>query len=166
VSARAPLPPVRHALVAGVAEPPARALAVALARHGATVSVAPLSMERDEVTAAHSILNECWSLGREGQALELGASGAAEAIAALEAAVGPLDLAVAFAEAGLDVLTAAGARMRERGTGRVVFAGDAAASARWSSIAPRAPSALAVDVRGAAPERLLELVLGEPEARA
>lgn len=142
---------VRHALVVGAAEVLARPLAVALARRGATVSVAALTADRDEVTAAHSILNECWSLVREGGVVELGsAESVAAALAALEAAVGPLDCAVVFAPAGLAVLTAAGEGMRERGAGRVVFVGDdggasrdadaeMAAAEAWASTTPLGP---------------------------
>ncbi len=172
-----PLVAVRHALIIGAAEPLARPLAVALARHGATVSIAALTADRDEVTAAHSILNECWSLGRDGQAVELAAApSAASALAALEGAVGPFDLAVAFAPAALDVLGAAGERMRERGAGRVVFVGesagagpdttpDLAAAERWAGTHALGPVHVEIaNAHGSPPERLLELVAGDPEA--
>ena len=87
----------RHALVTGAAGPLARALAVALAEAGANVSVTTLHDDAGEETQANSILNECWSLGRKGQArrLDLTSPAAVEAaVQALESATGPIDILV------------------------------------------------------------------------
>lgn len=138
----------KHALVTGARGPLARAAAVALAEAGATVSVTTLeATQRDEV-AANSILNECWAAGsQDGQARTidlLDAAAVEEAVAALEAAVGPVDILVNAAHvAGLKPVLestlddwngelgrnatavfvptlAVGRRMVERGRGRVV----------------------------------------------
>src|SRR4051794_144299 len=58
----------RHALVTGATGPLGRALAVALAEAGANVSVTTTNDSGDEETQANSILNECWSIGRKGEA--------------------------------------------------------------------------------------------------
>lgn len=87
----------KHALVAGAAGPLGRALAVALAEAGADVSVTTLHDDAAEETEANSILNECWSMGRRGQAarVDLTDPAAVEAaVAAFEQEVAPLDILV------------------------------------------------------------------------
>ena len=139
----------RHALVAAAREPEGRALALALAAAGATVSVATARDDRAEEVTAHSILNECWTLGRDGRALRLDLAdpaAAEDALDGLEAAVAPLDALViappregdgdasAFAEA-------AARRMAERGVGRIALCagadGGEAARALAASLAAR-----------------------------
>lgn len=137
----------RHALLTAATGPLARALAVALAEAGADVSVTTLHDDDAEETQANSILNECWSLGREGQArrLDLTDPAAVEAaVAALEAEVAPIDILVNAAHgANIKPLTeasladwerelsrkattvfvasqAVGRRMLQRGAGRIV----------------------------------------------
>ena len=61
----------RHALVAGAAEGLGRALATGLAAAGADVSVTTRRDDVAEEVTANSILNECWTYGREGRALRL-----------------------------------------------------------------------------------------------
>jgi NAD(P)-dependent dehydrogenase (short-subunit alcohol dehydrogenase family) len=87
----------RHALVTGATGPLGRALAVALAEAGADVSVTTTSDDTNEETQANSILNECWSLGRKGQAKRVDLTDPAAfgaAVDALEAANGPIDILV------------------------------------------------------------------------
>jgi gluconate 5-dehydrogenase len=137
----------RHALVTAATGPLARALAVALAEAGATVSVTTLHQEQREEVEANSILNECWSAGSQGQAktVDLTDPAAVEAaIAALERDVAPIDILVnaahvatikPVAEASLAewqnelnrnatsvfvASQAVGRRMLERGRGRVI----------------------------------------------
>lgn len=137
----------RHALVTAATGPLGRALAVALAEAGADVSVTTLHDDPAEETQANSILNECWSLGRKGQARRLNLTDPAAvetAVAALEAAVAPIDILVNAAhganikplvEASLAewerelsrnattvfvATQAVGRRMLQRGYGRIV----------------------------------------------
>jgi gluconate 5-dehydrogenase len=137
----------RHALVAGATGDLGRALAVALAEAGADVSVTTLHDDSAEETQANSILNECWSLGRKGQARRLDLTDPAAvdaAVEALEAAVAPIDILVnaahganikPVAEASLAewereiarnatsvfvVCQAVAKRMLQRGYGRIV----------------------------------------------
>ena len=87
----------KHALVTGATGPLGRALAVALADAGADVSVTTLSDDAGEETEANSILNECWSLGRKGEAkrLDLTDDAAVEAaVAELEESIGPISILV------------------------------------------------------------------------
>ena len=131
----------RHVLVAGVREPEGRVLAVALAEAGAAVSVTTRRVELAEEVAANSILNECWTFGREGRAitLDLGNPAAvAAALDSLEADLAPLDAVVTPlppADA-VNVLAAAAAeRMSARGAGVVALPGPVdgaeALSAEW-----------------------------------
>ena len=137
----------KHALVAGAAGPLGRALAVALAEAGADVSVTTLHDVGDEEVRANSILNECWSLGRRGEAKRLDLTDPAAvrtAVAALEGEIAPIDILVNAAHGAnikplLDisiddwereiarnatsvfvVTQAVGRRMLERGGGRIV----------------------------------------------
>lgn len=134
----------RHVLVAGVREPDGRALAVALAEAGAAVSVTTRHAELAEEVTANSILNECWTFGREGRALTLDltdASAVAAALDALEAELAPLDAVIAPLPPAdpPDVLASAAAeRMAGRGAGVVVLPmsadGDAALLARAEAL--------------------------------
>ncbi|MGE0228559.1 MAG: SDR family NAD(P)-dependent oxidoreductase [Dehalococcoidia bacterium] len=86
-----------HALVAGAGGPYARAAAVALAEAGATVSLFTQADDRAQEVEAQSILNECWSLGRDGEAVRLDATDAghlAAALDAIEAKHGPVAVLV------------------------------------------------------------------------
>ena len=87
----------KHALVTGATGPLQRALAVALAEAGADVSLTTATVELAEEVQANSILNECWSIGRRGEALtvQLADEGAlVEAIAGLEQRIAPIDILV------------------------------------------------------------------------
>ncbi|MBM3139891.1 MAG: SDR family oxidoreductase [Chloroflexi bacterium] len=137
----------KHALVTGATGPLQRALAVALADAGANVSVTTLHDAQAEEVQANSILNECWSFGRRGEArrLDLTDAGAVErAVDELERSVGPFDILVnGVHEANVKPVVettpaewerelarnatsvfvatrAVGRRMLERGKGRVV----------------------------------------------
>ena len=139
----------RHALVTAGGSPLGRALAVGLAEAGATVSVTTLRDDPAEEPGVHSVINECWSLGREGAvrrvdltnlaAVEAACRSLAEQIAPIDivvnaahvAPVGPLEEATPEAwRAALDanvtsaftVCRAAGPLMLERGRGRIVQA--------------------------------------------
>jgi NAD(P)-dependent dehydrogenase (short-subunit alcohol dehydrogenase family) len=137
----------KHAVLAGVGGPLARAAAVALAEGGATVSLLTQADERSQEVEAQSILNECWSLGQDGEVLRV--DSAAEpavnsALDQLEARVGPVAVLVTVPQAArggpaaeatrqtwraeiarsatpivIPVL-AAGRRMLARGEGRIV----------------------------------------------
>ncbi len=117
----------RHVLVAGVREPDGRALAVALAGAGAAVSVTTRTAELAEEVIANSILNECWTFGREGRALTLDLTepaAVADALDNLEADLAPLDAVVAPLPPAddVDVLASAAAeRMAGRDPGVVVL---------------------------------------------
>ncbi|MEZ4553897.1 MAG: SDR family NAD(P)-dependent oxidoreductase [Dehalococcoidia bacterium] len=95
-------PPARpldrlHALVAGAGGPHARPAAVALAEAGATVSLFTQADDRAQEVEAQSILNECWSLGRDGEVVRLDATDAghlAAALDAIEAKHGPVAVLV------------------------------------------------------------------------
>jgi hypothetical protein len=124
-------PRFTHAVVLGAAHPLARPVAIALAQAGVVVSIAALGTERDEVTLAHSIHNQLWSMSRDGQALTLEGSDGTGALAYLETVFASLDIAVGLGVASLEPLRAAAARMRARGGGRLIFVadpGDAAAT--------------------------------------
>jgi len=137
----------RHALVTAAIGPLGRALAVTLAEAGADVSLTTLTGAREEEFEANSILNECWSLGRRGDAHTLDLADPAAVEAALDAAertAGPVSIlvnvghaapAIAALETDLEgweralrlaatatyvPTLAAGRRMIERSGGRVV----------------------------------------------
>ena len=134
-----------HALVAGAEGPLGRAIAVGLAAAGADVSVTTRRDDAAAEVAVNSILNECWTYGREGLALRLDLAdldAVAAALARLEGELAPLDLLVnlAFGAAPPDggaagdwraaigdeaapafvLARAAGPRMYARGAGRIV----------------------------------------------
>ena len=136
-----------HALVAGAGSPLARPAAVALAEGGAVVSLFTQADDRTQEVEAQSILNECWSLGRDGQVCRLDSTDTATVVAALdhlEARVGPIsvlvtvhppvrhqfaaeatrltwDAAIAYAATAVVVPNlAVGRRMLDRGGGRIV----------------------------------------------
>ena len=145
----------RHVLVAGVREPDGRALAVALAEAGASVSVTTRRAELSEEVTANSILNECWTFGGEGRALTLDLTDEAAVAAeleSLEADLAPLDAVVTPLPPGdpPDVLVAATAeRMASRGQGVVVLPAPAdgvdTLSAEWG---PRGVVVVSVDAGG------------------
>lgn len=86
-----------HALVAGAGSPHARPAAVALAEAGATVSLFTRADDRAQEVEAQSILNECWSLGGEGEVVRLDAADGAllaAALDAIEAKRGPVTVLV------------------------------------------------------------------------
>lgn len=90
----------RHALVAGAAEGLGRALATGLAEAGADVSVTTRHDDLAEEVTANSILNECWSYGREGRALRLDLTdleAVVDAFVQLEEELAPIDLLVSLA---------------------------------------------------------------------
>src|SRR5262249_60630465 len=74
----------KQALVPGVGGPLARPAAVALAEAGATVSLLTQADDRAQEVEAQSILNECWSLGRDGEVHRLDSRDAAAVDAAIE----------------------------------------------------------------------------------
>jgi NAD(P)-dependent dehydrogenase (short-subunit alcohol dehydrogenase family) len=123
-------------------------MAVALADAGADVSVCTRTGARDEEIQANSILNECWSFGRRGEARSVDlvdADAVEEAVGDIERVVGPIDILVngaheatigPFLEAAStdlmsdlsqNVLSAmhatrsVGRRMVERGRGRIIM---------------------------------------------
>jgi NAD(P)-dependent dehydrogenase (short-subunit alcohol dehydrogenase family) len=137
----------KHALVTGATGPLQRALAVALAEAGADVSLTTATNELAEEVQANSILNECWSIGRRGEALTVALADEAAfeaAVTGLEQRIAPFDIlvnaahaapiapfldtdaaadAAAFTAGVASVLTptrVVGRRMVERGQGRVV----------------------------------------------
>ena len=90
----------QHALVAGAAEGLGRALATGLAAAGANVSVSTQHDDIAEEVTANSILNECWTYGREGRALRLDLTdldAVSEAFAQLEGDLAPIDVLVSLA---------------------------------------------------------------------
>ena len=90
----------KHALVAAASEGLGRALAVGLAAAGADVSVTTRRDDGAEELTANSILNECWTYGREGRALRLDLADLdtlSAALARLEQELAPLDLLVSLA---------------------------------------------------------------------
>ena len=145
----------RHVLVAGVREPDGRALAVALAEAGASVSVTTRRAELAEEVTTNSILNECWTFGGEGRALTLDLTdeaAVAAALESLEADLAPLDAVVTPLPPGdpPDVLIAAVAeRMASRGQGVVVLPGSTdgvdTLSGEWG---PRGVVVVSVDAGG------------------
>lgn len=137
----------KHALVTGATGPLQRALAVALAEAGADVSLTTAKNEMAEEVQANSILNECWSIGRRGEALTVSLVDEAaltEAITGLEERIAPIDILVnaahaapvlpfletspehdtaAFTDGVASVLSptrVVGRGMVERGSGRVI----------------------------------------------
>jgi len=137
----------KHALVTGANGPLQRALAVGLAEAGADVSLTTATTEAAEEVQANSILNECWSIGRRGEALTLDLADEGvveEAVAGLEERIGPIGILVNASHAAVvkpfvemapeeelglfsrnveSVLVptrVVGKRMLERGQGRVV----------------------------------------------
>jgi NAD(P)-dependent dehydrogenase (short-subunit alcohol dehydrogenase family) len=137
----------KHALVTGATGPLQRALAVGLAEAGADVSLTTTHAEPDEEVQANSILNECWSIGRRGEALTfdlIDEDAFRTAVEGLEERIAPIDILVNASHAAVvkpflettaeevgdtfntnlaGVMAACrvvGARMVERGQGRVV----------------------------------------------
>ncbi len=90
----------RHALVAGAAEGLGRELATGLAAAGADVSVTTRHDDVAEEVMANSILNECWTYGRDGRALRLDLTdleAVVEAFVQLEEELAPIDVLVSLA---------------------------------------------------------------------
>lgn len=84
----------RDAFVLGAVDPAGRAVAVALAEAGATVSVTTASHAEDEVFFANSVLNEAWSMGRAGAAFSTDGNDLDEIHAALRMARSPVLVAM------------------------------------------------------------------------
>ena len=90
-------PRAKSALVFGAADPVGRECALALARAGADVAVAPLGSEPHEIVRTHSVANEIWSLGRRNLAIEPdpgAASALSDAIDRARAEFGRLDIVI------------------------------------------------------------------------
>ena len=88
----------KRVLVVGGETALGRALAVGLAEAGADVALASLSRDTKAEFAVNSTLNELWALGRQGSALAIDASDAAQArdaVARAERELGRLDVAAA-----------------------------------------------------------------------
>ncbi|MSQ31429.1 MAG: SDR family NAD(P)-dependent oxidoreductase [Dehalococcoidia bacterium] len=131
-----------HVLLTGATTPLARALAVALAEAGATVSVTTARTDLAEEVAANSILNETWSAGSQGRAYTVDLlSGASVDVtfAAIEREVAPVDVLANVvgpsveAAGSVDTVSwAAAERLAVRGGGRIVnvLPPDASAEAR------------------------------------
>jgi NAD(P)-dependent dehydrogenase (short-subunit alcohol dehydrogenase family) len=87
----------KHALVTGATGPMQRALTVGLAEAGADVSLTTSTAEMAEEVQANSILNECWSIGRRGEAVTVALADEAAletAVAGLEERIAPIDILV------------------------------------------------------------------------
>lgn len=87
----------KHALVTGATGPLQRSVVLALAEAGCDVSVTTVTDQLDEEVQANSILNECWSIGRQGEALTINLTDEAaieEAIISLEERIAPVDILV------------------------------------------------------------------------
>lgn len=129
----------RHALVVGASRPLGRAAALALAEAGARVSLTTVHAgDPGEEARVHSVLNECWTLGRDGRVLTLELEGAGfdapafdGVVEELERELGPLTVLVSIepgravswstASVSFSVAQAVGRRMRSRGAGCIVF---------------------------------------------
>ena len=114
-----------HVVVTGATTPLARALAVALAEGGATVSVTTSRAELAEEVLANSILNETWSVGSQGQAKTVDLTSGSSidtAVDALEREIAPIDVLVNIvdAAAAMSVCLAAAGRMFLRRSGRII----------------------------------------------
>ena len=84
----------KHCLVTGAISPLQRAFAVGLAEAGASVSLTTVSGDKDEEVMANSILNECWSIGANGEVLNVDLRNETQLdqkIVDLEANIGPID---------------------------------------------------------------------------
>ena len=137
----------KHALVTGATGPVQRALAVGLAEAGADVSLTTTTDQIDEEVETNSILNECWSIGRRGEAITVALADEAAletAVAGLEERIAPIDILVNASHAApiapfldtnaaedaaaftanvasvLNPTRVVGRRMVERGSGRVI----------------------------------------------
>lgn len=90
----------KRVLIVGGETALGRALAVGLAEAGVDVAIASLSPDTKAEFAVNSALNELWALGRQGIALAIDATDAAQvrdAVARTERELGRLDLAAAVA---------------------------------------------------------------------
>lgn len=91
----------KRVLVVGGETALGRSLVIGLAEAGADVAIASLSPDTKAEFAINSALNELWAMGRQGLALAIDASDAAQVRAAVTTAeqeLGRLDLAAAIAE--------------------------------------------------------------------
>ena len=121
----------KRVLVVGGETALGRALAVGLAEVGVDVAIASLSPDTKAEFAINSALNELWALGRQGLALAIDASDAAQvrdAVARAERELGRLDLAAAVAapDEGALALEALREALAERPV--VLLAADAEAA--------------------------------------
>ena len=116
-------------LVVGAADGVGRACAVDLARAGADVGVASLTLDSGEMVRVHSAANEIWSLGRRNLAIELDAGDAAavaDAVVRVRGEFGRLDAAVVAMDAGVVGTLGEGVAEALRGAGvGLVFLLDA-----------------------------------------
>ena len=130
----------KRVLVVGGETALGRALAVGLAEAGADVAIASLSPDTKAEFAVNSALNELWALGRQGLALAIDATDAAQvrdAVGRAERELGRLDLATAVAPdegAGL-ALSALRSALAERPM--VVLAPDADAAGALRQVRER-----------------------------
>ena len=90
----------RHVLIAAAGEGLGRELAVGLAAEGANVSVTTRHSDVAEEVTANSILNECWSYGRDGHALRIELTdldAVSSALEQLEQDLSPIDVLINLA---------------------------------------------------------------------
>ena len=124
----------KRVLIVGGESELGRALAVGLADAGADVAIASLSPESKAEFAINSALNELWALGRQGLALAIDASDAAQvrdAVARAERELGRLDLAAAVEQnEGALALDALRAALAERPVVVLAAAAEAAEALR------------------------------------
>jgi NAD(P)-dependent dehydrogenase (short-subunit alcohol dehydrogenase family) len=78
-----------NVFVLGVVDAPGRALAVALAEAGGTVSVTTATLAESEQFFVNSVLNEVWAMGRAGAAFITDGAELEEIRSAVEIAGGP-----------------------------------------------------------------------------
>ena len=96
----------KRVLVVGGEPALGRALAIELAEAGADIAIASLTAGREAEFAVNSALNELWAIGRQGLALVIDASDAAQlqtAVERCERELGRLDLAAVVTDESASV---------------------------------------------------------------